>query len=202
MDPYRIMNPMPVREPVGQQPSGDKSHHSSAAPFHVGSRLAINSSFVGVDHHTEDNEDDLRTFSPLVKTQSIPIRNRMKRTPSELELKQEEEQADFRDYVMFSRIVDRMSRSQKEMMNRHLRHENDQCLAHVIGTRNGCSDAVSVRKELKQQRPATEPRPTSLLPDPSPRVSFSEMDELLAMEDAANDTEDDEEEDIMFELEL
>jgi hypothetical protein len=64
----------------------------------------------------------------------------MKRTPSELKLREDEELADFRDYVMFRRIVDRISRQQEQIHDLRLRRENDMCLAHVIGIRNGSED--------------------------------------------------------------
>lgn len=69
-----------------------------------------------------------------VRSKSIPIQN-LQRTPSELRLHEDEELADYRDYVMFTRIVDGMVRSQEQTSNKFLRRENDRCLAHVIGTR-------------------------------------------------------------------
>lgn len=230
------MNPLTMqpetRIPVGEVSPRDGSstaHETvSASPFRVGQRLALNSSFAAVDHHSFHDESlkdfDLRKqgFSPLVKTKSeaIPILNRMKRTPSELQLREDEELADYRDYVMFSRIVDRMSRSQREMVSKHLRHENDQCLAHVIGVRNGCADDV-VRRELAQKHrfsalqrqrllpPATAVEPSVPSNDQHARVvSVAEMDSMLAEYDADaaksadEDGDDDEEEDVMFDLEL
>jgi hypothetical protein len=45
------------------------------------------------------------TASSCSQTRSVPIANGMKRTPSELQLSEEEALADYRDYCMFSRIV-------------------------------------------------------------------------------------------------
>lgn len=59
----------------------------------------------------------------------------------ERKLREEEEaaaQADLRDYIMFRRIVDRISR--QDIQNSRLRRENDMCLAHVIGIRNSTDD--------------------------------------------------------------
>ena len=186
-----ILNQMPrVPATVGHLTSGDESETTTAAPFHVGSRLALGSSFVGVVDHLSFEEETEGHSPPLVKTQGIPIRSSsMKRTPSELQLKEEEELADYRDYVMFSRIVDRMSRSQRETMSRHLRYENDQCLAHVIKTRNSGVE--------------TSTRPPSFpFLDPS-RVTLSDMDNLVEQFAVAmEDDEQEEEEDVMFDLEL
>jgi len=231
------MNPFTMqpetRTPVGQVSSGDgkcTAHEtgSAASPFRVGQRLALNSRFAGVDHHNfhDDSSKDIdlrkQGFSPLVKkhSESIPILNRMKRSPSELQLREDEELADYRDYVMFSRIVDRMSRSQKDMVSRQLRVENDQCLAHVICVRNGYADE---RRELRQKhrlsalqqplQPQTTTAAAAPLSFPSSDqharvVSMADMDTMLAIDaaDTANapddDTDDDDDEDIMFDLEL
>jgi len=206
MNPY-TMQPM---ERVSVSSSGiDSKVTTTATPFLVGHRLALNSSFAGVDHIDRySNEEDLQGCSPLVKSHSIPIRNRMKRTPSELQLKEDEELADFRDYCMFSRIVDRMSRAQKDMLNRNLRYENDQCLAHVIGTRNGTGEQV-VNNEI-QQRTALQVLQERRLINSNDQharvVSIAEMDNMLAVDEALTaqeqHLEDDDEEDIMFDLEL
>ena len=189
-------------------------------PFRVGQRLALNTSFAGIDHTASATMNvhnkslkymdvQKQGFSPLVKTQSIPIINRMKRTPSELQLREDEELADYRDYIMFSRIVDRMSRSQKEIMSRHLRHENDQCLAHVIGTRNGCADDV-VYQEFQKQRhmlPLNHlqpPQTAASVPTHGHKVrvvSMANMDSMLAV-DAADPPFVYDDDDFMFHLEL
>ena len=41
---------------------------------------------------------------------------------------------------MFRRIVDRISQQQDVIQDNRLRRENDMCLAHVIGIRNGSED--------------------------------------------------------------
>lgn len=67
----------------------------------------------------------------------------MKRTPSEVQLHEDEEVADFRDYIMFARIVGRLARQQNEAKDYRFRVENDMCLAHIISTRNGSADIPS-----------------------------------------------------------
>lgn len=64
----------------------------------------------------------------------------MKRTPSELKLREDEEVADLRDYLMFCRIVDGITRKQQETRDLRFRKVNDMCLAHIIGTRNASED--------------------------------------------------------------
>jgi hypothetical protein len=77
---------------------------------------------------------------PKAKSQSIPIQSGIRRTTSELQLCEEQDLADFRDYVMFTRIVDGICKTQQETEDCKLKQENDLCLAHIIGTRND-SDA-------------------------------------------------------------
>lgn len=194
-------------QPEHRVPASEEEGSSSLAPpsaFKVGQRFVLNTTFAGVDHddrRSEDSSLEIPGHSPLVKTQSIPIRNRMRRTPSELQLLEDQEMADFRDYCMFSRIVDRMSRSQREMLNRNLRYENDQCLAHVIGTRNGTAD---MQRELHQlNAPSQEARPPLISNnDQQARVvSMAELDTMLEVDEAEHPV-DDYEDDIIFDLEL
>jgi len=87
----------------------------------------------------------------LIRSRSIPINGSnnnskhggaagMKRTPSELKLREDEEVADLRDYLMFCRIVDGITRKQQETRDLRFRKVNDMCLAHIIGTRNASED--------------------------------------------------------------
>jgi hypothetical protein len=50
-----------------------------------------------------EREESIRTKS--IPTKSIPIVKNLKRTPSELQLMEDEAMADFRDYCMYTRIV-------------------------------------------------------------------------------------------------
>jgi hypothetical protein len=82
----------------------------------------------------DSNENNLTARK--AKSQSIPIQSGIRRTSSELQLCEEQEMAEFRDYVMFSRIVDGIYKTQQETKDYKLKRENDLCLAHIIGTRN------------------------------------------------------------------
>ena len=219
------MNPLSaqvgmIRSSVSHVSREDGRVHHGDAPrapnFQVGERLALNSTFVEVNRGdfyndpVKDSEIRKHGFSPLIKTQSIPIRNGMKRTSSELQLREDEELADYRDYIMFSRIVNRMTLSQKEMVSRHLRLENHQCLAHVIRTRNGFTDDAGLPEDQKHRylmpyKQLQSPQTTLLSSnDQQARaVSISGLVAMLAM-DAADSpcVSDDDEDDAMFDLEL
>lgn len=67
-------------------------------------------------------------------SKSIPISN-IKRTASEIQLHEDEALADWRDYVMFSRIVTGM-KEKREGINDRFRRSTDQSLANIIRTRN------------------------------------------------------------------
>lgn len=84
-----------------------------------------------------EQEEDKEDRPPVLeRSKSIPIRASMKRTSSELQLAEEKQVADFRDYLMFSRIVDGITRQQEGTKDFHSRLVNDACLAHIIGVRN------------------------------------------------------------------
>jgi hypothetical protein len=87
------------------------------------------------------------------KSQSIPIQSGIRRTSSELQLCEEQDLADFRDYVMFTRIVDGIYKTQQETKDYKLKQENDLCLAHIIGTRND-SDANLSDHRFPPETPA------------------------------------------------
>lgn len=89
-------------------------------------------------HHPAEQRDEHRTIS---RSSSIPIqRNVMKVTEHRLRQEEYEEaaQADLRDYIMFRRIVDRISR--QDIQSYRLRYANDMCLAHVIRARHSHED--------------------------------------------------------------
>lgn len=196
---------------------GRVEHDAPRPPnFQFGERLALNSTFVEVNRGdfyndpVKDSEMRKDGFSPLVKTKSIPILNVLKRTSSELQLREDEELADYRDYIMFSRIVNRMTLSQKEMVSRHLRLENHRCLAHVIRTRNGFTDDVGLPEDQKHRfrmpyKKLQSPQTTLLSSrDQQARVvSISGLVTMLAI-DAVDSpcVSDDDEDDAMFDLEL
>ena len=151
--------------------------------------MAISSSFGGsrnLLHHKK-----VTSSSPILKSRSIPITNGMKRTPSEVQLLEDEEVAEFRDYVMFSRIADRIARQQNETKDFRLRQQNDMCLAHLIGVRNGSQDSDIV---LRETHPRRQPQGTS--------GSGSATGSHIATLSDIHDVPSDEVEEPMFELDL
>jgi hypothetical protein len=89
------------------------------------------------------------------KSQSIPITNGMHRTPSEIQLCEDEALADYRDYCMFVRIVDGISRRQSTNQDLDLIYEHDACLANIRRTRSQPpeeSRSLEARHELLLQK--------------------------------------------------
>jgi hypothetical protein len=78
--------------------------------------------------------------SYLSKSASIPISNSIRRTSSENQLSQDEAVADYKDFLFFSRVVDGISRQQRDLKNGSFRHENQMCLAHIVRTRHADSE--------------------------------------------------------------
>lgn len=79
------------------------------------------------------------------KSRSIPIhQEQWSFTQSDTRARESEEFADFRDYVMFCRIAYRMAMQTEKIRDSQLRRENEKCLAHIIGIRNGSEDDDSV----------------------------------------------------------
>lgn len=145
------MNPYPDRSrrmPQAPHEMSEKreTHESKAVPFLVGHQYALSSTFKVSSERGHASREDSGSSS-VIKSQSIPIESSMKRTPSELKLLEDEEVADIRDYVMFSRIFDRISRQQRETKDYHLRHVNDMCLSHLICVRTGSCDLPNPTSE-------------------------------------------------------
>lgn len=93
------------------------------------------------------NEHDLKAFDStgslselfpkIHRSESIPIAgNKLKRTPSEVQLYEEEAMADYRDYAMFQRIVDGIQKAQSKTRDCRWRHANDVSLQHVYRARH------------------------------------------------------------------
>lgn len=92
-----------------------------------------------------------------LKSQSIPISG-AHRTASEVQLCEDEALADYRDYVVFSRIVnhhrERQQQYTKDPPQVHRRpyyqRENDKCLEHVLKTRNSLVGQAHQEQEPHQ----------------------------------------------------
>jgi hypothetical protein len=85
-----------------------------------------------------DSSGCLSELSPKIhRSESIPIAtNKLRRTPSEVQLYEEEAMADYRDYAMFQRIVDGIQKTQSQTRDCRWRHENDLSLQHVYKARH------------------------------------------------------------------
>jgi hypothetical protein len=89
------------------------------------------------DHgHGIQSVESSEDLSPETRSKSIPITRRLKRTVSEIQLDEEEALADFRDYAMFTRIVEGISKAQQQTRDCRWRHANDVSLQHVFKARN------------------------------------------------------------------
>jgi hypothetical protein len=77
--------------PQSPEPTKNVSHRGSSLPTQTSSSLPAQTS---------------------TTTKSIPISKSMRRTPSELQLSEDEAMADYRDYCMFARIVNGISEHQ------------------------------------------------------------------------------------------
>lgn len=93
----------------------------------------------------------------------------MHRTPSEIQLCEDEALADYRDYCMFARIVDGISRRQSTSQDLDLIYENDACLANIRRTRSQPpeeSQSLEARHELLLQKLMFPPNPLSSAAQP------------------------------------
>ena len=68
------------------------------------------------------------------QSRSIPITNPLHRTPSEIQLCEDEALADYRDYCMYARIT-RGIQKRQACQDIDLIYENDACLANIRRTR-------------------------------------------------------------------
>ena len=69
------------------------------------------------------------------RSSNIPIPNRLMRTESETRLDEQEQLAEIRDCIMFTRLVNGITQHQTKITNDELRSQNDLCLAHIVATR-------------------------------------------------------------------
>ena len=85
------------------------------------------------------------------KSASIPISNSIRRTSSEHQLSQDEAVADYKDFLFYSRVVDRISRQQGQWKDGYLRYENQMCLAHIVRTRHADAQKKSFDDDWSQE---------------------------------------------------
>lgn len=71
----------------------------------------------------------------IVPSKSIPISN-IKRTPSEIQLHEDEAMADYRDYCFYVRLVNGMNDRRDHCCSGLDWRSTDQCLANIMRTRN------------------------------------------------------------------
>lgn len=87
-----------------------------------------------------------------MRSQSIPISSiHFHRTASEIQLCLDEQIAEHRDNIFFTRVVKGIQQSQLAGKNRYLQMQNQVCLAHILQTRKESNHQQS------QQRPTTMP---------------------------------------------
>ena len=72
---------------------------------------------------------------PSNRSASIPISNSIRRTSSETQLQQEEAEADYKDYLFYSRVVHGI-RQQSLQNNGYLKYETQMCLNSIVNTRH------------------------------------------------------------------
>jgi hypothetical protein len=103
---------------------------------------------VSLDSHNSSNSSN-SSDSTECRSRSIPISKYIHRTPSELQLYEEEVIADHRDYCMYSLIVSGISRQQMaQQTDIELRYQNDETLANIIRTRHTTDDYTNTTDRL------------------------------------------------------
>lgn len=126
--------------PLLAHQSSSTTSASSSSPASVADRLAMS-------YNQGSKISYLPNLPETVKSQSIPI-NGMHRTASELQLCEDEALADYRDFVVYSRIVNGITRQQEKSHNLRYRQENDKCLAHIVSTRHGNDTLQSLSRHI------------------------------------------------------
>ena len=98
---------------------------------------------------SEEMSSHFRLPSSLPPSQSIPITKGLYRTASEVQLCLDEEVAEQRDYAFYSRVLNGISSSQRKgnPNNYMLQRENQDCLLHIMQTRNNGILATTRREQ-------------------------------------------------------
>ena len=72
----------------------------------------------------------------MSRSESIPISNSIRRTSSETQLAQELAEADYKDYMFYSRVVHGISKKERYLQNGYLKYETQMCLNNIVNTRH------------------------------------------------------------------
>ena len=149
---------------------------ATASPSGVADRIAMS---------YQDRACELPIMPQTLKSQSIPISG-MHRTASEVQLCEDEALADYRDYIVYSRIVNGICRQQETNHNRYFRKENDKCLAHIMSTRQQDPSLQSMSKHIARGM-ALAPQP---LTPPDDYFCGEEPPETPAGDDVLGDDDE------------
>jgi hypothetical protein len=76
------------------------------------------------------------TMSRNHRTKSIPISTSLRRSSSAARIDQIEAEADYQDYLFFSRIVSGIASNQSKLPDGHIKYENELTLNNIIRTRH------------------------------------------------------------------
>jgi hypothetical protein len=101
-------------------------HHPQATADHYDQQLAPRSNSL------PNNATYMNTRSA-----SIPISQDSRgRTTSETQLTEDMAQADYKDFLFYSRVVHGISRNQRHLKDGYLKYENQMCLNNIVSTRH------------------------------------------------------------------
>lgn len=81
------------------------------------------------------NQEDLYDATAMNTSRSASIPITMRRTMSQHEMTEEEAEADYRDFLFYSRVVNGITDSQKHYQNGMLKTVNQECLNNIVKTR-------------------------------------------------------------------
>jgi hypothetical protein len=109
------------------------------------------------------SDESIQGLTTLGRSQSIPIGSRLTRTPSETKLQEEETIADYRDFAMFSRIVQGIHKTQQETKDCRWRYANDLTLQHIYKARNESDTATIATWGLVPEKLQRNVQATSLV---------------------------------------
>jgi hypothetical protein len=76
------------------------------------------------------------TLDKTNRSESIPISTSMRRIASEARVDQVEAEADYQDYLFFTRVVSGISSKQSQYQDGHIKYENELTLKNIVRTRH------------------------------------------------------------------